>query len=99
MKTSNKTTIVTGVALLLVAALFSISLILQGLDFGLTEAGQKNMFYMLGNILYSVYGFSSILIPVFLFISGLSCFASKWSARKTMRLLTAIVPFFTAVIT
>ena len=54
MKTSNKTTIVTGVALLLVAALFSISLILQGLDFGLTEAGQKNMFYMLGNILYSV---------------------------------------------
>lgn len=99
MKTSNKTTIVTGVALLLVAALFSISLILQGLDFGMTEAGQKNIFFMLGNILYSVYGFSSALIPLFLFISGLSCFASKWSARKTMRLLTAIVPFFTAVIT
>ena len=99
MKTSNKSTVVTGVALLLVAALFSISLILQGLDFGMTEAGQKNIFFMLGNILYTVYGFSSALIPLFLFISGLSCFASKWSARKTMRLLTAIVPFFTAVIT
>lgn len=99
MKTSNKSTVVTGVALLLVAALFSISLILQGLDFGMTEAGQKNIFFMLGNILYTVYGFSSALIPIFLFISGLSCFASKWSARKTMRLLTAIVPFFTAVIT
>ena len=99
MKTSNKSTVVTGVALLLVAALFSISLILQGLDFGMTEAGQNNIFFMLGNILYTVYGFSSALIPLFLFISGLSCFASKWSARKTMRLLTAIVPFFTAVIT
>lgn len=99
MKTSNKSTIATGIALLLIAALFSISLILQALGFGMTEAGQKNIFYMLGNILYSVYGFSSILIPAFLFISGLSCFASKWSARKTMRLLTAIVPFFTAVIT
>ena len=71
MKTSNKSTVVTGVALLLVAALFSISLILQGLDFGMTEAGQKNIFFMLGNILYTVYGFSSALIPLFLFISGL----------------------------
>ena len=99
MKTSNKSSLITGIALLVVAALFSISLILQPLDFGTTGPGHNNIFYLLGNMLYSVYGFSSILIPAFLFIAGLSCFAAKWTARKTMRLLTALVPFFTCVVT
>ena len=99
MKTSNKSSLITGIALLVVAALFSISLILQPLDFGATGPGRNNIFYLLGNMLYSVYGFSSILIPSFLLIAGLSCFAAKWTARKTMRLLTALVPFFTCVVT
>ncbi len=99
MKTSNKSSLITGVALLVVAALFSISLILQPLDFGVSSPGHNNIFYLLGNMLYSVYGFSSILIPAFLLIAGLSCFAAKWTARKTMRLLTALVPFFTCVVT
>ena len=99
MKTSNKSNITTGVVLLLIAAIFSISLILQALDFGSLGAGSSNPLFILGNVIFTVYGFSSILIPVFLFTAGLSCFATTWSARKTMRLLTAIVPFFTAVIT
>lgn len=99
MKASNKSSIITGVVLLLLAALFSISLLLQPLDFGVGGPGHNNFFFLIGNILYTVYGFSSILIPVFLFVAGLSCFATKWTARKTMYLLTAIVPFFTAVIT
>ncbi|WP_051537957.1 DNA translocase FtsK [Treponema sp. C6A8] len=99
MKTSNKSNITTGVVLLLIAAIFSISLILQALDFGSMGAGSSNPLFILGNVIFTVYGFSSTLIPLFLFIAGLSCFATKWSARKTMRLLTAIVPFFTAVIT
>ena len=99
MKNSNKSTITTGIVLLCIAAFFTISLMLQALDFGVTASADKNIFYMLGNILFNVYGFSSSLIPLFLFIAGLSCFATKWSARKSMRLLTAIVPFFTAVIT
>ena len=99
MKTSNRSSFITGIALLVIAALFSISLILQPLDFGVSGPGHNNIFFLLGNMLYSVYGFSSILIPAFLLIAGLSCFASKWTARKTMRLLTALVPFFTCVIT
>lgn len=99
MKSSNKSSIITGVVLLLLAALFSISLILQPLNLVMADSGQNNIFYLLGDMLFSVYGFSSLFIPAFLLISGLSCFASKWTARKTMRLLTAIVPFFTAVIT
>lgn len=99
MKTSNKSSIVTGIVLLALAAFFSICLLLQPLDFGVGGPGHNNFFFLIGDILSSVYGFSSILIPVFLLISGLSCFATTWTARKTLRLLTAIIPFFTCVIT
>lgn len=99
MKTSNKSSLIAGISLLVIAAFFSITLILQPLGFGITEPGQNNILYLLGNMLYSVYGFSSILIPAFLLIAGLSCFTTQWTARKTMRLLTALVPFFTCVVT
>lgn len=101
MKISNKPNFVAGAILLLIAAFFSISLALIPLDFGNFGPAQDNLLYItafsLGDMLFSVYGFSSILIPVFLLISGLSCFASKWTSKKSMRLLTAVVPFFTSV--
>ena len=99
MRASNKSSIITGAVLLLLAALFTISLILLPLDYGVAGPGHNNIFYLLGDMLYSVYGFCSILIPGFLFVSGLSCFAAKWTARKTLRLLTALIPFFTCVVT
>ncbi len=99
MKASNKYSIITGAVLLALAALFSISMILLPLDFGAAGPGHNNILFLLGDMLYSVYGFSSILIPAFLLIASLSCFASEWTARKTMRFLTALVPFFTCVIT
>ena len=99
MKASNKSTLFTGIILLILAALFSIGLFLVPLDFGLSGPGHNNVLYILGKILYTAYGFSSVLVPVFLLVAGLSCFASKWTARKTLRLLTALVPFFTCVVT
>ena len=99
MKPSNKSSIITGTILLALAAVFSICLLLQLLDFGIGGPGHNNIFYFIGNMLTAVYGFSSILIPVFLLISGLSCFATIWTAQKTMRLITAILPFFTCVVT
>lgn len=87
--------------MLLIAAFFSISLALIPLDFGAFGPSKNSFLYItaltLGDMLFSVYGFSSILIPIFLFIAGLSCFASKWTSKKSMRLLTAVIPFFTAV--
>ena len=101
MKISNKPNFVAGAILLLIAAFFSISLALLPLDFGNFCPAQDNLLYItafsLGDMLFSVYGFSSILIPVFLLVAGLSCFASKWTSKKSMRLLTAVVPFFTSV--
>ena len=98
MRISNKPSIITGVVLLLLAALFSISLLTLPLNLGF-QGNQNNIFNYLGDMLYSFYGFSSILIPAFLLVAGLFCFTSTWTARKTMRFLTAIVPFFTIVIT
>lgn len=101
MRLSNKPNIATGSVLLLVAAFFSIALALLPMDFGPAGPGTNNPLYIasykLGDILFTVYGFSSILIPIFLFAAGISCFATKWTARKSMRLLTAIIPFFTSV--
>ena len=99
MKSSNKSSIITGTILLSLAAVFTICLILQLLDFGIGGPGHNNIFYYIGNMLITVYGFSSILIPTFLLISGLYCFATIWTAQKTMRLITAILPFFTCVFT
>ncbi len=99
MKSSIKSSIIAGIGILLLAAFFSISLITRALDFGVSGPGHNNIFFMLGDMLYSVYGFSSILIPGFLIVSGLCCFSQKWTSRRTLRLLTAIIPFFTAVIT
>lgn len=99
MKTSNKSSLVTGIVLLLVAAVFSISLFFQLLDFGVGGPGHNNILFLLGDIIFTFYGFSSILIPAFLFVAGLSCFATRWTAKNTMRLLTALVPFFTCVFT
>ena len=99
MKPSNRSSIITGTILLSLAAVFSICLLLQLLDFGVGGPGHNNIFYYIGAMLTTVYGYSSILIPVFLLISGLSCFATIWTAQKTMRLITAILPFFTCVVT
>jgi len=95
----NKAGCAVGILLLLLAAFFCIALILQPLDFGAYGPGRNNILYSLGRMLVSVYGLCSILIPAFLFTAAVVSIAGAWSTRKAVRLLTAAVPFFTAVIT
>ncbi|MGI0528596.1 DNA translocase FtsK [Treponema socranskii] len=99
MERLNKPKYAAGMLLLLLAAFFSVSLMLQPFDFIAYDAGFGSVLFLLGAMLFSVYGFSSVLVPVFLFCAAMACFSGKWTRRKTMRLLTAVVPFFTAVIT
>jgi len=82
MRISSKQNIAVGSLLLVLSAFFSIALILQLLDFGSFGPGHGNIFFGTGQMLYSVYGFSSVLIPIFLLAAALACFASKWTARK-----------------
>ena len=67
----------TGIALYCVAALFSIGLFLGALNFGLSSG--KNILFKMGEMLVSVYGICSILIPVFFFVAGSLCLSAKWS--------------------
>lgn len=99
MKASNKSSFIIGTILLVIAAFITISLIMQPFYFGINSSMHSNILFVIGNLLFSAYGFCSILIPLFLLIAGLSCFASIWTSQKTMRLITAVVPFFTAVAT
>ena len=69
MKSSNKSSLLTGIILLSLSAVFTICLLIQLLNFGASGPGQ-NIFFTLGLMLVSVYGISSALIPVFLFIAG-----------------------------
>ena len=87
-----------GVALLLIAAFFSLALLLQLLDYGSFRPDGGNALFSLGRILTAVYGFSSALIPLFLFTSAVLCFADGWTPQKSIQFLTASAPFFSVVI-
>ena len=93
MERLNKPKYAAGMLLLLLAAFFSVSLMLQPFDFIAYGAGLGSVLFLLGAMLFSVYGFSSVLVPAFLFFAAMACFSGKWTRRKTMRLLTAVVPF------
>ena len=86
---------VTGVVLFCVAALFSISIFLGALDFGFSSG--RNVLFLLGGMLFSVYGFCSVLIPVFFFVAGAFCLSAKWSVQRAFILLVSVIPFFTLV--
>ena len=96
---ANRTNLISGIVLLVLAAFFTIALMTQPLEAMGASTEQIKFLWLIGNMIFSVYGYSSLLIPSFFLVSGLSCFASAWTARRSMRLLTAVVPFFTAVIT
>ena len=83
-----------GAVLFILSAVLSISLIKGILDYG-NIAGNANFLYRFGSMLFSVYGLSSILIPVFLFVSGIFCIDSSWSLPKLMSLSVSFIPFFT----
>jgi len=97
-KTDKVASMVVGFILFAIAAVFSIGLLLQLLDFDMQNSGQHGGLYRLGELLASVYGFCSILIPVFFITAGSFCFSDNWSVQKGVCLLMSIVPFFTAAV-
>lgn len=94
-KVEKLAALIAGVVLFLVAALFSIALILGMFDFGMNVPGGGNPLYRFGIMLVSVYGLSSLLIPIFLLVAGSFCFAAEWTVQKAACLLVSVVPFFT----
>jgi S-DNA-T family DNA segregation ATPase FtsK/SpoIIIE len=97
-KTDKVASVVVGILLFTIAAVFSVGLLMQLLYFGAGTPGEQSGLYRFGEMLVSVYGVSSVLIPVFLIVAGVFCFAENWSAQKAICLLISIIPFFTSVV-
>ena len=97
MKQSEKFSIASGVVLLSVAAIFIISLMLHFLDFGVAMPYFFEKCANFGTMLFSVYGISSFLIPVFLFVASIFLFMPTWDVKRGLYLAFSLVPFFTIV--
>lgn len=97
MKKTIKISSVLGGALFVLAALFSVSLFLVLFDFGGRNPASGNFLFKSGKMFVGVYGFCSILIPVFLIAAAFQCFAKKWTLRNGIVLLGSVIPFFTFV--
>lgn len=97
MKKSEKLSIVAGISLLVVAALFLVALLIQLLPFG--SKGSVPVLGSLGSLLFGAYGYSSLLIPCFFFAAGLGCILFPWNERIGVIYGLSFVPFFTIVIT
>ena len=95
MKQSEKLTIPSGILFLFAAAIILISIFLQFLNFGSFRTFPLSALYNFGRMLFSVYGYSSFLIPIFLFISAIMLFLPNWSTARGIYLLVSIIPFFT----
>ena len=93
MKKSEKISVISGISLLVLAALFLVSLFLQIIPLGNRTAAP--VLNGLGGLLYGAYGFSSLLIPIFFFAAGLSCFLFPWSERIGVFYAASCIPFFT----
>ena len=81
---------------LLMAALLLVSLGLSFLYYD-TSSVTQNFFAYIGLALVSIYGYSSLLVPVFLFASGIVLFLPPWNTKKAFLLAFSLLPFFTVV--
>ncbi|MCR4939058.1 MAG: DUF87 domain-containing protein [Treponemataceae bacterium] len=95
MKQSEKLTIPSGILFLAASAVILISIFLQFINFGSFRAFPFSALYNFGRILFSAYGYSSFLIPVFLLISAIMLFLPKWNTARGIYLLVSVIPFFT----
>ena len=95
MKNNVKINTAAGVILFGLAAVFSISLLLVLFDFGGMSPAHNTYLYQAGKMFAGVYGICSALIPVFLFVSAVMCFTTKWRTRTGVILLGSVIPFFT----
>ncbi len=91
-KTNNRMTAAVSYVLFTLALALTVILIAGLLPSG---AGSGGLAASLGNALYSVYGFSSFLIPIFLVVSGLFCMDEHWSPQGLICLAMSFIPFFT----
>ena len=85
-----------GISLLIIAALFFVSLMMQIFPRG---SASQSFLNTVGNLIFGAYRFSSFLIPIYLFIAVISCFTFKWTDTTGFIFFISFIPFFTIVLT
>ncbi|HHU36048.1 MAG TPA: hypothetical protein GXZ47_02345, partial [Treponema sp.] len=85
--------LVGGIILLVGAALLAVSILLAIFPL----YGTVPFIAIPGLMLFSVYGFSSFLIPLFFLFAAIILAIPGWSPRSSAMLLGSFVPFFTVV--
>ena len=95
MKNSSKASLAAGIGLIILAALFSISLLLVLFDFGRANPVAETFLFRAGKMLTGVYGLCSALIPLFLIVAASQCFTENWGIKRGVLLLGSVIPFFT----
>ena len=92
MKRNDKIVFTIGFILLAFASFFAIGLIMPFLYIGTATQKFIILSYAIGELLISVYGFSSTLIPVYLLVGSLLCFIPHWTRRKGIYFVSSIIP-------
>lgn len=97
MKLKNKHLLLGVSILLFVIAAFSAVSLVACFVSGASQS-QSNILCRFGTMLYSVYGFTSFLIPAFFFVAALFCLDERWSLQRIVCLAISFIPFFTLAI-
>ncbi|MDE5581210.1 MAG: hypothetical protein K2I95_07290 [Treponemataceae bacterium] len=88
---------IAGIALFAVAAIFSVALLLRLFGFGV-YAGFPGFLWNVGDALCATYGFCSIFVPIFFFVTAMIEFSGRRTFKKCVYISFSLVPFFTAVV-
>ena len=94
MKRSERGVFAAGMIFLAVSALCTVSLTVSLIGLGITEPAKGRFLYEFGRMLFSVYGYSSFLIPVYIFSASIMLMVSDCSKRKILYLIFSVIPFF-----
>ena len=88
---------IVGIALFAVAAFFSVALLLRLFGFGV-YAGFPGFIWNVGDALCATYGFCSVFVPIFFFVTAMIEFSGRRTFKKCVYISFSLVPFFTAVV-
>lgn len=88
---------IAGIALFAVAAVFSVALLLRLFGFGV-YAGFPGFLWNVGDALCATYGFCSVFVPIFFFVTAMIEFSGRRTFKKCVYISFSLIPFFTAVV-
>ncbi len=97
MKQSEKSVFIGGSIFFILAAIFTITIMVQFFNFGPATPGYNTFFYTLGSALVQAYGWASWLIPLYLIVAAVILLLPNCNLRKAVYLAFTIIPFYTIV--